>query len=48
MKRREQHKAELEQEEMKNLTESHAEWMQPSNTVSIGTQTDLTINDIAV
>ena len=47
MKRREQHKAELEQDEMKNLTESHAECMQPTNTVSIGTQTDLTMNDIA-
>ena len=42
MKQREQHKVELEQDEMKDLNESHAECMQPSNTV-----TDLTINDIA-
>ena len=47
MKRREQHKAELEQDEIRNLTESYAEYMQPTNTVSIGTQTDLTMNDIA-
>ena len=45
MKRRKQHKTKLEQNEMKDLTESHAECMQPSNTVSIGTQTDLTMND---
>ena len=47
MKRREQHKAELEQDEIRNLTESYAECLQPTNTVSIGTQTDLTMNDIA-
>ena len=29
MKQREQHKAELEQDEMKDLTESHGECMQP-------------------
>ena len=45
MKRREQHKAKLEQDEMKDLTESHTECMQPNNTLSIDTQTDLTMND---
>ena len=45
MKQREQHKAKLEQDEMKDLTESHTECMQPSNTVSIDTKTDLTMND---
>ena len=45
MKQKKQDKAELEQNEMKDLIASHAECMQTSNTLNIDTQTDLTMND---